>query len=269
MRDAACCPFRQDPIHLPCFQIPYPVGPVPFSRNEPRLCSRQATALPVPARYVQARRSHLPIVPSTRKAHTLHRVLPQLADRDRVPQWSLAGRHRRLSDRRPPQALPSAPDVHRQVDDEGEPGDGVPPAERPGYRQLDRHAAVRKSSSRSEAARRMARSAIVRAWTVRVAIRARARGRWARCTATSATKTRPTSVWMAIRTCRRSSVPSAAAAEPRRPRWTAQRERERRAVWSSADCLSGVPACGSSGASGIRHLPESVRKASRGSRAAR
>src|ERR1035438_5265263 len=54
----------------------------------------------------------------------------------------VATRRRPLSDRRPPEALSPAPDVHRQVDDEGEPGDGVPPAEGPGERQLYRHAAV-------------------------------------------------------------------------------------------------------------------------------
>src|SRR5580692_1330928 len=59
-----------------------------------------------------------------------------------LPRGRVVTRYRQLSDRRPPQALPPAPDVHRQVDDEGDSRDGVPPAEGPGYRQLDRRAAV-------------------------------------------------------------------------------------------------------------------------------
>ena len=107
---------------------------------------------------------------------------------------------------------------------------------------------VMNRSRRSETARRIPRWAIVRARTIRVAIRAIVPRRWARCTTTSPTKTRLTSVWMAIRTCRRSSVPSAPAAEHRRPRWTAQREGERRAVQRSVGLSSDASACGSSGA---------------------
>ena len=58
--------------------------------------------------------------------------------------------HRPLPDRRAPEALPPTPEVHHQVDDQGEPRIEVPPVKRQGQRQLRRGAAAPVHDPRHE-----------------------------------------------------------------------------------------------------------------------